>query len=154
MKLLKTLLEELRENIPNHSKTAPAVSASSVGWHIEHALLVLDVTVKALQKSDPAAYKWSFNIWRTVLFFLGRFPRGKGKAPKVVQPSEAFDETSLRLHLQETKERVETISMLHSRHFLNHPYFGMLNRKDAVWFMELHTRHHLNIIRDILHNTW
>jgi len=153
MKLLQNLLEELGDKIPNQSKITPKVSASSVGWHIEHALLVADVTIKALQKSDPAAYKWSFNIWRTVLFFLGRFPRGKGKAPKAVQPTETFDESSLRLHLQQTKEWLETIPTLHERHFLKHPYFGMLNRKDAVWFMELHTRHHLNIIRDILHNT-
>jgi hypothetical protein len=150
MQKLYTFLDELEDSIPHQSLTVTEVSAASVGWHIEHSLLVLDTSLKALHKSNPAEYKWTLSFWRTVTFLSGRFPRGRGKAPKVVQPTTDIHEASLINHLKDTQARIEGLSSLTNRHFMKHPYFGHLKRSDALRFMELHTAHHLKIIRDIL----
>lgn len=34
--------------------------------------------------------------------------------------------------------------------FFKHPYFGNLNVKDAIKMLKLHTRHHIDIINDII----
>ena len=150
MQKLHTLLNELETTIPQQALIVPAVSSASIGWHIEHSLLVLDASIKALHKSDPVQYKWSFGFWRTVIFLSGSIPRGRAKAPDRVQPSQSFDEGSLLQHVSETKTRLEGIDTIGKNQFMKHPYFGMLNRKQTIQFMELHTRHHLKIIRDIL----
>jgi hypothetical protein len=150
MQKLYTFLDELEGSIPHQSFTVTGVSSASVGWHIEHSLLVLDTSVKALHKSNPAEYKSAFSFWKTVTFLAGRFPRGRGKAPQVVQPTTDINEASLINHLMETKARINGLSSLTNRHFMKHPYFGHLKRSEAMRFMELHTAHHLKIIRDIL----
>jgi hypothetical protein len=37
-------------------------------------------------------------------------------------------------------------------HFFEHPYFGKLKLKETIRFLEIHTQHHLDIIRDIIMN--
>ncbi len=150
MQKLYSLLNELEGSIPHQSLTVTHVSTASVGWHIEHSLLVLDISVKALHKSNPAEYKPAFSFWKTLTFLAGRFPRGRGKAPQVVQPNMDIHEASLIIHVKETKVRIDGLSSLTDNHFMKHPYFGHLKRSDALRFMELHTAHHLKIIRDIL----
>ena len=146
------MVNELEEKIEFHSIVQPNVSSASVGWHIEHSLLALDTSLRALQKSDPKEYKWTFNLWRILILFYGKIPRGKGKAPKAVQPAEMLDEITLVDHVNRTKLGLEKLSSLGRGQFMKHPYFGHLRLSSAKRFMEMHTHHHLKIINDILNS--
>ena len=61
---LEVLIAQLEATIPYYETTNPAISAGSVGWHIEHSLLTLNGIANSLIQSDPAAYKWKFNFIR------------------------------------------------------------------------------------------
>ena len=88
---------------------------------------------------------------------LGRFclftryiPRGKGKAPKIVMPTDDIKEEQLRDQLSLARKNIDDISSINGNATFKHPYFGVLNKKQTIKFVEVHTKHHLKIMRDIL----
>jgi hypothetical protein len=150
MKKLELLISELETKITHSNKLSKAVSASSAGWHIDHSLLVVFNVTEAVKKSNPQEYKWEFNVSRFFVFGLNFFPRGKGKAPKSVVPKEEVTEEKLRAGVQAMKEKIKELDGLHPNSFFKHPYFGNLNLKGTIKMLELHTRHHIKIIDDII----
>jgi hypothetical protein len=150
MNRLQVLIADLEELISQQGLRNESVSNGSVGWHIEHCLLTFDKIIYALKTSDPAKYKWSFNLKRMLVSVINKIPRGRANAPGVVQPAEYFDEATLRAHIAKTKHYIITLHHLQPRHYFEHPYFGKLKLKSAIKFMALHTRHHIHIIRDII----
>lgn len=150
MRPLPSLVQEFASFTEHEAATRASVSTAPVGWHIEHSLLVVDVTISGMQKSDPLDYRRKFSFWKSLFFLLGRFPRGRGRAPKSVRPNESIDEKQLTAHLQHTVDLLKIIPTLNKHQYMKHPYFGMLHRDETVRFLELHTKHHLKIIRDIL----
>ena len=100
--------------------------------------------------SDPSAYKWSFNFNRTLVLSIGKIPRGRAKAPAVVQPKIDFDIETLIKHLTKVKQKVEIFNTLNKNHHFPHPYFGLLNLKPTMRFLEIHTQHHIKIMKDII----
>lgn len=146
---LNQVLQQLEIQIKNHEKLNPAISQSSIGWHIDHSLLVINGIIKQLKKSAPEQYKWQFNWNRLYIKMRGEIPRGKGKAPKVVQPTETPSIETLTLKLLEAKNTILELENLHPNSYFAHPYFGNLNVKTTLWFLKLHTKHHLKIIEDI-----
>ena len=88
MSNLKTLVNQLESYIANYEKVNLAVSQSSIGWHIDHSLMVINGIIDQLKKSNPEQYKWQFNWIRIFIQIINKIPRGKAKAPKVVQPLE------------------------------------------------------------------
>lgn len=150
MKSTSQLINELAAAIPDAAKINPSISASSVGWHIDHSLMVINQIIGAVQASNPAEYKWSFNMRRLVVFTRGKIPRGKAKAPKSVIPENAFDETDVRAKMEKALHKLEKLNELPSNHFFVHPFFGHLNVKATKKMIALHTDHHLAIIKDII----
>lgn len=151
MKKLQQLLLVLEEKIPHHEKINTAVSASSVGWQIEHILLTIKIILEGLKKSNPKDYKWKFNIPRVLVYTMKKIPRGKAKAPSIVIP-EKYDEATIRHHLQKVKDALKNTEELHAKQFISHPFFGHLRMKKTIKFLEIHTMHHLKIIDDIIRN--
>ena len=149
MQKLKTQLIELENRIQNQEKLNPLVSKSSVGWHIEHALLVMNLTIDSIQKSNPDSYKKAFNFNRFMVFVMNKIPRGKVRAPKAVQPKEDLTADSLRMHLEKSKLNLEKLNALNPNAYFNHPFMGHLKLKPTIRFIKLHTQHHLNIIKEI-----
>lgn len=149
MNKLKSVLDELESHIIDFEKTNVAVSQSSIGWHIDHSLIVINSIVAQLKKSNPQAYKWKFNWKRTYIQTINKFPRGKGKAPKAVQPTETSSVEVLNSKLEIANKSIIELENLESNNFFMHPYFGNLNLKTSIWLLELHTKHHLEIIKDI-----
>ncbi len=153
MKSTSQLINELASNIPFANKIDPSISASSVGWHIDHSLMVINQIAGAVKASDPAAYQWSFNMKRLVVFTTGKIPRGKAKAPKSVIPENAFDENDVREKMEKANQKLAMLNELPANHFFIHPYFGHLNVKNTKKMIALHTDHHLAIIKDIIAST-
>jgi len=153
MKNLRVLINELENKIPKQEFINNAISKSSVGWHIEHAFLTINVIIDALHKSDTIHYKWKFNFTRSLVFTINQIPRGRVQSPKSVQPNENFTPDTLKKHFQVTKGKLEELQELHPNKYFEHPFFGKLNVKPTIKFLEIHTRHHIKIIRDIIGNS-
>ena len=147
---LNELLNELEKHIPTGEYVALNISQKPVNWHIDHSLRVIIGIGKSLLKSNPSKYKWVFNLKRLVIFSLGKIPRGKGRAPKVVVPNEHITTDEIKERLIEAKTVIEAIKNLPKHHFFEHPYFGKLATKKSKHFLIIHTQHHLHIISDIL----
>jgi hypothetical protein len=150
MNTLKTLVQQLEAQITNEAVINPAVTTSTVGWQIEHALLTINQIIKTVAASNPSEYKWSFNLMRTVVFFRQRIPRGRAKAPKVVQPKDHVTTATIQAALATTYQLLEVLPTLAANNFFLHPFFGKLNKQQTIKFLNIHTAHHLHIIKDIV----
>ena len=148
---LKLILDQLESHIANFEKTNPAVSASTIGWQIEHSFLVINKVVSEIKGSNPNDYKWKFNKNRfLVQTLLRKIPRGRVRAPKAVQPSAEITLEHLKSQLEITRNNIAGLDSLESKKYFTHPFMGDLNLKKTIDFLELHTKHHLKIIEDIL----
>lgn len=150
MQKINDLILELENNISNFTKINNAVSNASVGWQIEHCLVIFSRVISALESSNPDDYKSKFNFKRSLLFFTNTIPRGKVKAPNVALPEGEFTELSLKEHLEKVKLKISRINSLPKNSFFAHPFLNDLNVKQTQKFFVLHTTHHLKIIRDIV----
>jgi hypothetical protein len=149
MRNIEQQLGKLYTYIEDAHKKNSSVSSANVGWHIQHSLLVINKMVTALIHSDPTQYKWKFNLSRAIVFTINRFPRGKGKAPDTVNPQQTekidFDDLFTK-----TKEKIEEFKKANPNNFYEHNIFGVLNKKNTLTVMDIHTNHHINIIKDII----
>ncbi len=149
MKQLFKLITQLESSIPDYEKTNASVSQSTIGWQIDHSLLVLIGVINELKKSNPDNYKWKFNKTRLLLTIINTIPRGKAKAPNSVNPSDNITIEGLILKMELAKKQITDLEKLPAHSYFTHPIFGDLKLKSALWFLKLHTRHHLKIIQDI-----
>jgi hypothetical protein len=149
MDKLALLIKELETKIPNFEIINEAVSKVSVGWHIEHILLATHSIIEMILRSDPAEYKWKFNFSRLLVFTLNKIPRGKKNAPKAVMPRRSFDKQKLERHIDFVKDKLKELADLNSNSYVNHPALGKLKLKQAIKFLNIHIKHHLDIINDI-----
>jgi hypothetical protein len=150
MKELNLLIHQLEIYFDDFEKTNLKVSQVPVGWHIDHSLIVIESIISQLIKSNPKEYKWELNWNRLFIQTINKIPRGRGKAPKKVQPTEPVTIAILKTKLQQVNAKIKEIQNLEGHSFFEHPYFGKLNLKSTIWFLELHTKHHLKIVKDIL----
>jgi hypothetical protein len=150
MKQLLTLLAQIETFIPDYEKTNAAVSQASVGWQIDHSLLVVNGVINVLKKSNPEDYKWKLNKSRLLLQITNKIPRGRAKSPQSVIPLEITTKEVLLVKMELAKKQVVELEKLPTNSYFTHPYFGDLNLKSTLWFLKLHTKHHLKIMEDIL----
>ena len=146
---LHIFLKELESSIHDRNMIAESVSSVHIGWQTEHSLLVLDAVIETLKTSDPSKFKKKFNFTKFVLFSLGRIPRGKGRAPKSVKPKELASKEKLDSLVSKVRDNVSDLATLDTDKFFKHPLFGNMRLNDSIRFLELHTEHHLKIIRAI-----
>ena len=149
MKKLYAHLDELASHIADMEKRNERISASTVGWQIEHSLMTIRFVTKGLLASDPSLFSRSFNFTKIFILFTGKMPRGKARAPKYVLPDELNEET-LQKHILKTKEALAELAHAQPKQFVEHPYFGKINIKETIRFLGIHTFHHIKLIRDIL----
>lgn len=149
-KILIPLIKELESYIAVKDKRNDSVSTSDIAWQIDHSLKVFNLVSETLVNSDLELYKSKFNKWRLLLFTIGYFPRGKVKAPKYVRPPEVILTEDLASQLQLAYQNIDNIKLADKNAHFKHFIFGVLNRNRTIRFLQLHTNHHLKIIRDIL----
>ena len=150
MHQLEALIGQLENKIPKLEIVNQQISQGSVGWHIEHTLLVINSVIENLQKSNPGDYQWKFNFIRTLVLTMRKIPRGRAQSPKSVQPKTNFNTETLKTHVAVTMEKIKALESLQRNHFFEHPFFGKLNLKPTIKFLLIHTKHHIHIINDIL----
>ena len=56
----------------------------------------------------------------------------------------------LQESLKNTYQAITYLKDCEANQYFMHPFFGQLNKKQTIKFLEIHTEHHLKIIRDIL----
>lgn len=150
MKSLASLINELENKLPFVEQKKEAVSQVSVGWHIEHSLLVLIKMISAVEHSNPADYKWKFNLKRLMVLALGKIPRGRAKVPDSVKPAAETSMANITGLLEKAKQKVELFEQLSHDKFFTHPVFGDVRVKQSRRVIAIHTHHHLKIINDIV----
>ena len=148
-KLVKKL-NLLQSYIELGDKRNESISDSTVLWQINHSFMVVNEVSKALILSNPEEYQWKFNKTRFIVYLTGKIPRGKAKAPKQSRPKENFDIESTKILYKETLENFSKIKDLEKNKFFTHPFFGKVNKKSTIKFLNIHTNHHLKIVEDIL----
>lgn len=147
---LKNQLLKIEEYIPLKDKRNESVSKAGIGWQLDHTLKVFIKVSEWTANSNPEDYKWNFNFMRLVMFPLCYIPRGKGKAPKHVLPPEIITLEDLNNQVETAKNHIRILNNLPDGVYFKHFLFGMLTKKQTLRFIEMHTKHHLKIIRDIL----
>ena len=147
---LKELILEIEKAIPFKDKMNEKISKSDIGWQLDHSLKVINNVCVILKKEHSKPYKKDFNLLRFVLFTLGYIPRGKAKAPKFVNEQKPISSQSLIEQLNKAKAHVKAIALLDKNAYFTHHAFGILSKKKTIRFLEIHTKHHLKIINDIL----
>jgi hypothetical protein len=147
---LSKLLVQLDSKIDHYEVVNTNVSSSSIGWHIAHSYLTIYAISEALKRSNPIEYKPIFKPFKYLVFAMKKIPRGKGQAPKVVQPISSINLDYLIELKEKTHQQVQQLNSLPTNHFFPHPYFGNLKLKPAIKFLNIHTSHHLAIINDIV----
>ena len=150
MNKLTEFLMQLENKISYFEASNPDISNGNVAWHIEHTLLTLNGVINFLIQSNPKDYKWKFNLSRIVVLTTKKIPRGRAKAPKVVQPKDNIGIGYLQNHLSETQKKIKELDQLSNNNYFDHPFFGKIKLKQTIKFLEIHTKHHLDIINDIV----
>lgn len=148
-KRLVNYLNEMSNLKVNYLTVNKSVSNSTVGWQIDHALKVINSVITALQDA-PTNKSAKLTMVGRLCLFTRHIPRGKGKAPKQVQPPEVIELDAIEKQLLQAKECLQLIPVINSKATFKHPYFGILNKNQTIKFVEIHTKHHLKIMRDIL----
>ena len=150
MKNLAVLISELENKLSFVEQKKEAVSQVTVGWHIEHSLLALIKMISAVEHSNPADYKWKFNLKRSIVFGLGKIPRGKARVPDSVKPAAETSMANINGLLEKAKQKVASFEKQRPDKFFTHPVFGDLQVKQARRIIAIHTNHHIKIINDII----
>ncbi|MEM6804471.1 MAG: DUF1569 domain-containing protein [Bacteroidota bacterium] len=147
---LDTKLAEVEAYIEQRDEINLEVSQSNVAWHLDHILKVNNSVYGAIADSDPAAYDKDFNLLRFLVLTTGNIPRGAGKAPESVRPPDNIRTEDMYAQLETMKTNLVKLEELDADSYMDHPVFGVLDKKQVKRFMKVHTEHHLKIIRDIL----
>jgi hypothetical protein len=150
MNPLHNLLLQLENHIPDFEKTNSNVSNSTVGWQIDHCLLVINGIIGQLENSNPSEFQSKFNFKRFIVFTTGKIPRGKIRAPKVVTPVEIATLEELKFEIEIAKNNIQKLNDLPKKSFFKHPFLSNLNVKQTEKFLLIHTKHHLKIIEEVL----
>lgn len=148
--ILNELISKIEAYIPKKDIRNDVVSKSNIGWQLDHALKVINGVCGIMIKTNPNKYKKEFNLMRTVLFPLCFIPRGRAKSPKIVLPPSIILKEDLLEQLQSARKNIENTKPLPKTSHFKHHVFGMLSKKQTLRFLEIHTKHHLKIIDDIL----
>jgi hypothetical protein len=147
--LLFGQLKTLEFYIEKENGDNPSISQVSTYWHIDHSLQVLLQVINYLNNSITKDYKPRFSIIKWLIMTTRYIPRGKGRAPQQTVPKLKSTQNELKILLDKAKSAVQTIGSVPENKNFKHPYFGYLNKKETLKFLEIHTNHHLKIIKDI-----
>ena len=150
LNFLQAQLNEMKQYIYKKDASNPSVSSAPVAWHLSHSLKVINNIINSLESSRPEEFKKEFSFSRLVIFLTRNIPRGKARSPKVVLPPEVIKVEDLEKEIIEAQKNICLLNTFPLKAHFKHPYFKHLNRNQTKKFLEIHTEHHLKIMREIL----
>jgi hypothetical protein len=147
---LKSLQDEVDEVLSRNDILNPAVSAWSTHQHIEHVFKVNLLVLEKIKNNDPDHNRMPRTFTGMLVLVLGFIPRGRGEAPSSVLP-EGISQADIMDAGSRIRELLIQIkdTETENRFIMNHPYFGGLTSREWLRFLVIHTRHHLEIIREM-----
>ena len=131
---------------------APGVSAWSAHRQVEHTVLVADRLLDLVARLDRGEAGESGGRLRwpgRIVLALGRIPRGRGQAPEDLRPQATPDVEAVRARLASVRTRLDAPRPRRRTPRAPHPHLGALDARQWRRFVDIHTRHHLAILRDI-----
>jgi hypothetical protein len=149
MKKLYHILEYFETILDKTEIENQNISSSSIGWHIEHTLVSIDLIVEALRKLPQTPYKPIHSFSKYYILITGRITRGRAKAPNFTLPKQ-FDKSELEKHIKETRKQIQSINEIPTHHYFTHPFFGPMNKFETKRILYIHSWHHVKIIKDVL----
>ena len=108
--------------------------------------------IETVVNSNPDKYEWKFDVKRSYVFLVGKFPRGKANAPEIVIPKQ-LEQPNYDILFANTREAIKNLESANPNQYFTHPIFGKLNKRHTFIMLDIHTKHHLNIIEDIISQT-
>lgn len=93
------------------------ISHATVGWQLDHSLLVINGIIAQLVKSNPKDYQWRPNWKRIYIKLRNNIPRGKAKAPKQVRPAETITIETLQDKLRLAQNGLKMLESLPKNSF-------------------------------------
>jgi len=150
MDKIEIQLQKIESLLSKIDVTNEKVSKASLGWHLEHLLLILNSSLKGLTITNPKDYNPKFSLKKFVFLNFGMIPRGKIRAPKQFIPLEVPTQESILKLINLAKTRLEAVKNVPEKSFITHPFLGDFDKKTTLRFLWLHSNHHLKIVDDIL----
>ncbi len=139
---------DLRTALAHAEVHAPAVSQWSVGNHVHHCCLAMIGICWLLESSTPPMPPSKFSMRTTVVLLSGWIPRGRGKSPESVLPTDT-SMGELESLVDRSERAVVEAHHLDPQSWFKHFAFGVLDRDKTLRFIRIHNGHHLRIIEDI-----
>lgn len=147
-------LPRLEALTAREADSAAAVSAWTIGQHLDH-LIKAHVGILELCSDPPQGTPCPHGITLTgrLALFTGYIPRGRGRSPARFLP-DPVPAATLRSGITDLTRRFTILARDPlpgdpAQRFA-HPVFGGLTRPQWLRFAEIHQRHHLAIIADIV----
>jgi len=153
---LTETMAQLRGYIKHAAAIEPGVSSWTVGDHVEHVLIVCGgfavalVSGRAVPSSadDETVRMQAYSKHRVL--DTGSIPRGSVTAPPAGQPKGGLDADALHALSEKTSARLARAANVPETALAHHPLLGELTRDEVFRFLDVHARHHMAIMDDIL----
>ena len=147
-------LDELPDDLFNQTPPSGGWSYAEVYCHILQANMGSLVAIERCINGTGQIDNKRPGLLATLVFLTGRFPPVRIKAPaKVASMVTKIDKEEARNNIIKVKKRVEqlmgAISKASSFIKVKHPRLGMLNARQWLRFINIHTRHHFRQIERI-----
>lgn len=148
--LVRGQIRALDALVGYRSAVTPRVSRWPVGMHIHHCSLTMVGVTRAVMRQSGPRPRWTPNLLRTTVLLTGRIPRGRAQTPAEARPTPGCDERQLLSVLRDADDIVRELVDAPADAWFHHFALGIIRMRSVPRFLEVHNRHHLRIIRDIL----
>jgi hypothetical protein len=140
-------------------RVAPAVSGWSVEQHLAHLSLANELVARNLRSLLKGAGPFVLASGEAppealAVLAAGRLPRGKAQSPRIVRPPDTVNREYLsdwlagnRRDFEELRGKCEELRATTGK--VPHQILGPLNAVQWTRFAAVHSRHHLDIAREV-----
>jgi len=146
---LNSEFEKIENYIISMEELNSDESQAPIKWHLLHILQVINNVIDDAANSNTSDFKSKSNFKWWYVSTFGKIPKGKVKAPDVVNPNFDITEEEIRIALDNAKRSVSKWNQLKTNNFYKHHELLHLNKRKIKRFLTVHTRHHLRIVRNI-----